>query len=84
MYGGSCRLSFFFAPRPRDGGRRDAARYDRAGLRAGDVLPGPAIVTEMDSTTLILPGHVATADRSGSLLIRPAGDAAQNDAATES
>ena len=59
-----------------DGGWRDAARYDRARLRAGDVLPGPAIVTEMDSTTLILPGHVATADRSGSLLIRPA-DAAK-------
>lgn len=66
-----------------DGGWRDAARYDRARLRAGDVLPGPAIVTEMDSTTLILPGHVATADRSGSLLIRPA-DAANNDAAKES
>ena len=38
----------------------------------GDVLPGPAIVTEMDSTTLVLPGHVATVDRCGSLLIRPA------------
>jgi N-methylhydantoinase A len=55
-----------------DGGWQDAARYDRTRLRAGDVLPGPAIVTEMDSTTLVLPGHVATVDRSGSLLIRPA------------
>ena len=55
-----------------DGGWRDAARYDRTLLRAGDVLPGPAIVTEMDSTTLVLPGHVATVDRCGSLLIRPA------------
>ncbi len=54
-----------------DGGWQDATRYDRALLRAGDVLPGPAIVTEMDSTTLILPGHVATADPAGSLLIRP-------------
>ncbi len=54
-----------------DGGWQDAARYERALLRAGDVLPGPAIVTEMDSTTLILPGHVATADPAGSLLIRP-------------
>jgi N-methylhydantoinase A len=54
-----------------DGGWREAGRYDRALLRAGDVLPGPAIVTEMDSTTLVLPGHVATVDRSGSLLIRP-------------
>ncbi len=55
-----------------DGGWRDAARYDRTRLRAGDILPGPAIVTEMDSTTLVLPGHVATVDRWGSLLIRPA------------
>ena len=46
--------------------------YDRAKLRAGDVVAGPAIVTEMDSTTLVLPGHAATVHRSGSLLIRPA------------
>ncbi len=46
--------------------------YDRAELRAGDVIDGPAIVTEMDSTTLILPGHAATVDPCGSLLIRPA------------
>jgi N-methylhydantoinase A len=55
-----------------EGGWQDAARYDRTLLKAGDVLPGPAIVTEMDSTTLVLPGHVATVDNSGSLLIRPA------------
>ena len=45
--------------------------YDRAKLRAGDVITGPAIVTEMDSTTLVLPGHAATVHPSGSLLIRP-------------
>ena len=45
-----------------DGGFADAALYDRAELRAGDVIDGPAIVIEMDSTTLILPGHAATAD----------------------
>jgi N-methylhydantoinase A len=55
-----------------DGGWTDAAWYDRARLRAGDALDGPAIVTEMDSTTLVLPGHTATVDPSGSLLIRPA------------
>jgi N-methylhydantoinase A len=49
----------------------DAAVYDRATLRAGQVVQGPAIVTEMDSTTLILPGHAATVHASGSLLIRP-------------
>jgi N-methylhydantoinase A len=49
----------------------DADIYDRLALRAGHVLSGPAIVTEMDSTTLILPGHAATVHASGSLLIRP-------------
>ncbi|MDQ2756273.1 MAG: hydantoinase/oxoprolinase family protein, partial [Actinomycetota bacterium] len=48
-----------------------ASVYDRATLRAGDVVTGPAIVTEMDSTTLVLPGHAATVHRSGSLLINP-------------
>jgi len=31
---------------------------------------GPAIVTELDSTTLILPGSHATVDTVGNLLIR--------------
>jgi len=54
-----------------EGGWVDAAIYDRATLRAGHVISGPAIVTEMDSTTLVLPGHAATVHASGSLLIRP-------------
>jgi N-methylhydantoinase A len=54
-----------------DGGEVDAAVYDRVRLRAGDVVPGPAIITEMDSTTLVLPGHTATVHPNGSLLIRP-------------
>ncbi len=49
----------------------DAGIYDRATLRAGDVVVGPAVVTEMDSTTLILPDHEATVHPSGSLLINP-------------
>jgi N-methylhydantoinase A len=49
----------------------EANVYDRTKLRAGDVITGPAIVTEMDSTTLVLPGHAATVHPSGSLLIRP-------------
>jgi N-methylhydantoinase A len=55
------------------GERVDARIYDRAKLLAGDVVAGPAIITEMDSTTLVLPGHAATVHRSGSLLIRPTG-----------
>jgi N-methylhydantoinase A len=54
-----------------DGGEVEANVYDRAKLRAGDVVRGPAVVTEMDSTTLVLPGHAATVHPSGSLLIRP-------------
>ena len=40
-------------------------------IGAGTVIPGPAIVQEMDSTTLILPGHTATVDDIGNLLINP-------------
>ncbi|MFC5996531.1 hydantoinase/oxoprolinase family protein [Pseudonocardia hispaniensis] len=54
-----------------EGGRVAAHVYDRATLRAGDVVTGPAIVTEMDSTTLVLPGHAAVVHPSGSLLIWP-------------
>ena len=45
--------------------------YDRANLLAGNRIPGPAIVTEMDSTTLILPGHEGEVDAVGNILIRP-------------
>ncbi|KQX19106.1 MULTISPECIES: hydantoinase/oxoprolinase family protein [unclassified Sphingomonas] len=48
-----------------------AVIYDRAKLRAGDRILGAAIVTEMDSTALILPDHVGTVDRAGNILIRP-------------
>jgi len=57
------------------GGAVDARVYDRASLRAGDVITGPAIVTEMDSTTLVLPDHAATVHASGSLLINPVREA---------
>ena len=50
----------------------DAVIYDREKLGVGTVVPGPAIVVEMDSTTLILPGHAATVDTIGNLLINPA------------
>ena len=54
-----------------NGQAREAAIYDRARLRAGDILRGPAIVTEMDSTTLIHLGHIGEVDRFGNILIRP-------------
>jgi len=48
-----------------------ATLYERSRLRAGNRLTGPAIVTEMDSTTLILPGHTGEIDQFGNILIRP-------------
>jgi len=50
---------------------RDAVIYDRSKLGVGTVVTGPAIVVEMDSTTLILPDHAATVDKVGNLLINP-------------
>ena len=52
-----------------DGAEQAAVIYDRAKLKQGDIIPGPAIVTEMDSTTLIETGCVATVDASGNILI---------------
>ena len=49
----------------------DAVIYDRGKLGVGNVVTGPAIIVEMDSTTLVLPGHAATVDPVGNLLINP-------------
>ena len=49
----------------------DAVIFDRDKLGVGTVIPGPAIVQEMDATTLILPGHAAMVDKVGNLLINP-------------
>ena len=49
----------------------DAKIYDRNKLNIGLEVAGPAIVVEMDSTTVILPGFVATVDAIGNLLINP-------------
>lgn len=54
-----------------EGDWHDAAIYDRAVLHEGMVVPGPAIVVEMDSTTLVLPGCEARVDAIGNLLINP-------------
>ena len=56
-----------------DGRDQPAKIYDRAKLQAGNRIPGPSVVTEMDSTTLILPDHEAEVDTVGNLLIRPKG-----------
>jgi len=55
-----------------EGAWHDAVIYDRARLAEGLRIPGPAIVIEMDSTTVVLPGYAATVDAMGNLLIAPA------------
>ena len=52
-----------------DGAMAPAVIYDRALLRSGDIIPGPAIVIEMDSTTLIEAGCVGKVDSVGNILI---------------
>ena len=54
-----------------DGADCLARIYDRARLKAGDLIPGPAIVCQMDTTTLILPGHTGEVDAVANILIRP-------------
>lgn len=44
--------------------------YDRALLRAGDELAGPAIVEQMDTTTVLLPGDACRVDDWGNLVLR--------------
>jgi N-methylhydantoinase A len=43
--------------------------YDRTKLGPGHVVHGPAIVEQMDSTTLVLPGQTATVDSYLNLLL---------------
>ena len=54
-----------------EGQDHPAKLYDRAGLSTGHEIPGPAVVMEMDATTLILPGHFARVDEQGNLIIMP-------------
>ena len=55
--------------------------YDRAALKAGNRLEGPAIVNQYDSTTVIPPGLTARVDRFGNIVIGT-GVAAEAEAVT--
>jgi N-methylhydantoinase A len=50
-----------------------ATVYNRSKLKAGNKVRGPAIVMEMDSTTVILPKHHGIVDKVGCILIYPDG-----------
>jgi len=49
----------------------DCPIYLRYSLGSGACLSGPAIVEEMDATTVVSPGYHATVDGHGNLLIAP-------------
>ncbi len=59
-----CDSKFYY-----EGCWHEAVIYDRSRLCEGLIVPGPAIVNEMDSTTVILPGYQASVDKVGNLLI---------------
>jgi len=46
--------------------------YDRDRLLGGNRLPGPAIVHQLDATTLVLAGQRARIDAHGSLWLEEA------------
>jgi N-methylhydantoinase A len=53
------------------GERLETKIYDRAKLAPGNRFDGPAIVTEFDSTTVVLPGYAAEVDVNFNILINP-------------
>jgi N-methylhydantoinase A len=54
-----------------DGAWRDTPIYDRASLGPHHRLPGPAVVEEFGSTTVIFPQQELAVDAHGILIIRP-------------
>jgi N-methylhydantoinase A len=53
-----------------ENGSRSAAIYPRVALGAGDRFDGPAIVTQLDATTLVPPGWSGEVDPSGMIVLR--------------
>ncbi|MWV38431.1 hydantoinase/oxoprolinase family protein [Natrialba sp. INN-245] len=51
------------------GGFTDAGIYDREELSPGAELTGPAVIEEVNSTTVVPPGDVLTVDEYGNLVI---------------
>jgi N-methylhydantoinase A len=50
-------------------GPAEAAIYGRERLGAGARIDGPAILTQLDATTLVLPGQSGVVDRFGNLIV---------------
>jgi N-methylhydantoinase A len=53
--------------------------YERASLGAGDTIESPAIVSQLDATTLVLPGWTGEVHPSGAILLRTDASRARSD-----
>jgi N-methylhydantoinase A len=51
-------------------GDLEAAVFDRAGLRAGNIVSGPAVIEEAAATTVVEPGDQVTVNRFGHLVMK--------------
>ncbi len=58
------RLAVHFAS-----GTAEVALFDRVSLGAGDRIAGPAILCQLDATTLVLPGWTGDVHPSGAILL---------------
>lgn len=54
---------------PEAGGFTDATLYDRERLQPGNIVQGPAIIDQMDCTTVLPPGHTARVDAYLNLIV---------------
>jgi N-methylhydantoinase A len=53
-------------------GTTEVPLFDRASFGAGDRIAGPAIISQLDATTLVLPGWTADVHPSGAMLLTAA------------
>ena len=73
------------APAPRDAAVRGSRQvhfpgvgfvkcpiYDREDILEGDPTAGPAVIEQMDTTTIVFPGQKFESDRAGNLIIQSA------------
>ncbi len=51
------------------GGFQDTPLYEREFLRPGNLLPGPAVIYQYDTTTVVPPGWSAAVDRRDNLIV---------------
>ncbi len=56
-----------------DGEWLDTPMYERRQLRAGQVIDGPAVIVQQDTTAVVEPRYRATVDGYSNLIIREAG-----------